>query len=89
MAVKQVVGGKKCSEGKNGCVLWQEGINLDFLARFCWRILFFEVESKNIDQGIFCHDQVSSGKFLEFFNLRRNLQMFLDTMEPSLRVFSV
>ena len=35
-----------------------------------------------IYQGLFCHDQVSSGKFLEFFNLWRNLQMFLDTMEP-------
>ena len=35
-----------------------------------------------VDQGLFCHDQVSSGKFLEFFNLWHNLQMFLDTMEP-------
>ena len=25
---------------------------------------------------------MSSGKFLEFFNLWRNLHMFLDTMEP-------
>ena len=32
-------------------------------------------------QGLFCHDQVSSGKFLAFFNLWRNLQMFLDAME--------
>ena len=23
----------------------------------------------NINQGLFCHGQVSSGKFLEFFNL--------------------
>ena len=22
-----------------------------------------------VDQGLFCHDQVSSGNFLEFFNL--------------------
>ena len=35
-----------------------------------------------VDQGLFCHDQVSSGNFLEFFNLWRNLQMFLDPMEP-------
>ena len=35
-----------------------------------------------LNQGLFCHDQVSSGKFLEFSNLWRNLQMFLDTMEP-------
>ena len=34
------------------------------------------------DQGLFCHDQVTSGKFSEFFNLGRNLQMLLDTMEP-------
>ena len=36
----------------------------------------------NLYQGLFCHDQVSSGKYLEFFNLWRNLQLFLDTMEP-------
>ena len=36
-----------------------------------------------INQGLFCHDQVSSGKFFAFFYLWRNLQMFLDTMEPS------
>ena len=35
-----------------------------------------------INQGLFCHDQVSLGKFLAFFNLGRSLQMFLDTMEP-------
>ena len=35
-----------------------------------------------IHQGLFCHDQVSSGKFLFFFNLWRNLLMFLDIMEP-------
>ena len=34
-----------------------------------------------IYQGLFCHDQVSSGKILTFFILWRNLQMFLDTME--------
>ena len=34
-----------------------------------------------LDQGLFCHDQVSSGKFLEFFNLWCNLQIFLDTMD--------
>ena len=35
-----------------------------------------------INQGLFCHDQESSGNFLEFFNLWHNLQMFLYTMEP-------
>ena len=35
-----------------------------------------------IYQGLFCHDQGSLGKFLAFFNLWRNLQTFLDTMEP-------
>ena len=35
-----------------------------------------------LNQGLFCHDQVISGKFLEYFNLWHNLQMFLDTMEP-------
>ena len=39
-------------------------------------------EDSALDQGLFSHDQVSSGRFLAFFNLRRNLQMFLDTMEP-------
>ena len=34
-----------------------------------------------IYQGLFCHDQVSSGEFLAFFNLW-GLQMFLDTTEP-------
>ena len=34
------------------------------------------------EDGLFCHDQVSSGTFLAFFNLLRNLHMFLDTMEP-------
>ena len=38
--------------------------------------------SQLIYQGLFSHDQVSSGKFLAFFNLWRNLHMFLDTMEP-------
>ena len=33
-------------------------------------------------QGLFCHDQVSSGEFLAFFNFWRNLQMFLDTIKP-------
>ena len=40
------------------------------------------LDQKCIYQGLFCHDQVSSCKFLKFFNLSRNLQMFLDTMEP-------
>ena len=35
-----------------------------------------------LHQGLFCHDQESSGKFVAFFNLRRNLPMFLYTMEP-------
>ena len=35
---------------------------------------------KYINQGLFCHDQVSSGNILDFFNLGRNLPMFLDTM---------
>ena len=30
---------------------------------------------------VFCYDQVSLGKFLEFFNLSRNLNMFLNPME--------
>ena len=38
--------------------------------------------SDKIHQGLFCHDQVNSGKFLAFFNLLRNLHMFLDIMEP-------
>ena len=35
-----------------------------------------------LNQGLFCHDQVSLGNILDFFNLWRNLPMFLDTMEP-------
>ena len=35
-------------------------------------------EAISIYQGLFCHDQVSSGNFLEFFNLWRNLQVFSD-----------
>ena len=35
-----------------------------------------------VDQGLFCHDQVSSGKFWEFFNLWCHLYMFLDITEP-------
>ena len=35
-----------------------------------------------LHQGLFCHDQVSSGQILDFFNLGRNLRMFLDTLKP-------
>ena len=61
-------------------------------SHLCWIEVFLQVKAFGgdnniyktfqIDQGLFCHDQVSSGKSLEFFNLWRNLQMFLDTMEP-------
>ena len=34
-----------------------------------------------INQGVFCHDQVSLGKFFAFFNLLHNLHMFLDIIE--------
>ena len=41
-----------------------------------------KILSHNIYQGLFCHDQVSSGFFFAFFNLGRSLRMFLETMEP-------
>ena len=54
------------------CILFLKMVFLD--------ATLFSVES--LDQGLFCHNQVSSDKFLEFLNLWRNIQMFLDTMEP-------
>ena len=37
--------------------------------------------AKALNQGLFCFDQVNSGKFLAFFNLRPYLQMVLDIMD--------
>ena len=42
----------------------------------------FRKWSNKADQVLSCHDQVSSGKYLAFFNLWHDLHMFLDTMEP-------
>ena len=40
-------------------------------------LLCFHGESNDyLYQGLFCHDQVSLGKFLAFFNLCHNLQTF-------------
>ena len=33
-------------------------------------------------QGLFCHDEVSLGKCLAYFNLWRNLHMLLDIIKP-------
>ena len=41
-----------------------------------------DYHEQQLHQGLFCHNQVSLGKILDFFNLWRNLLMFLDTMEP-------
>ena len=46
------------------------------------RVGCYSMNKNGVYLGLFCHDQVSSCKFLEFFNFWRNLQMFLDTMEP-------
>ena len=54
-----------------------------------FEIIVYQLKNKTLKllnqtpiyQDLFCHDQVSSGKFLAFF-LLRNLHIFLDTIEP-------
>ena len=50
---------------------------------FFWTVLKDDsIGAHYIDQGLFCHDQMSSGKLLAFFHLWHNLQMFLYTVKP-------
>ena len=37
---------------------------------------YYPLNSPNLHRGLFCHDQMSLCKFLAFFNLWRNLQLF-------------
>jgi hypothetical protein len=46
----------------------------------CFMDIF--VICKCVNQGLFCHDQVSSGKIFDFFNLGRMLPLVLDTLKP-------
>ena len=50
----------------------------DYITKATWtniyiakaiKIALFVIAKDILNQGLFCHDQVSSGKFLEFFNL--------------------
>ena len=59
---------------------WGGGWRMTKFISYCSTVHVSTIQS--IHQGLFCHDQVSSGKFLAFFNLWRNLNMFLDIMEP-------